>query len=290
MSSSNNIFTVIVRYLFLFRIHNIFFIVVAQFFSALFVFSTLSFLEILNDRNIFLLIFSSVFIIMAGYIINDFFDKKKDFINYPLRLLIENKISSSTKLYLYILLNSIGLILSSLVSFRAFLFFAFYLALIALYSIRLSKILLVRNLISVFLYVIPIFAIALYYKNFNYSIFLNAFLLTIILLVKSLIKDLINTLGDITVNVKSVPLIYGETKTKIIITVLTIVIILTDIILINEIESHYRILYLQFLIPFFIILIVTLWFFKNKLAFFVLNNLIKFIIVLGILFLIFIEK
>lgn len=290
MSSSNNIFTVIVRYLFLFRIHNIFFIVIAQFFSALFVFSTLSFLEILNDRNIFLLIFSSVFIIMAGYIINDFFDKKKDFINYPLRLLIENKISSSTKLYLYILLNSIGLILSSLVSFRAFLFFAFYLALIALYSIRLSKVLLVRNLISVFLYVIPIFAIALYYKNFNYSIFLNAFLLTIILLVKSLIKDLINTLGDISVNVESVPLIYGETKTKIVITVLTIVIIFTDIILINEIESYYRILYLQFLIPFFIILIVTLWFFKNKLAFFILNNLIKFIIVLGILFLIFIEK
>ena len=227
---------------------------------------------------------------MAGYIINDFFDKKKDFINYPLRLLIENKISSSTKLYLYILLNSIGLILSSLVSFRAFLFFAFYLALIALYSIRLSKILLVRNLISVFLYVIPIFAIALYYKNFNYSIFLNAFLLTIILLVKSLIKDLINTLGDISVNVESVPLIYGETKTKIIITVLTTVIIFTDIILINEIESYYRILYLQFLIPFFIILIVTLWFFKNKLAFFILNNLIKFIIVMGILFLIFIEK
>ena len=149
---------------------------------------------------------------------------------------------------------------------------------------------LVRNLISVFLYVIPIFAIALYYKNFNYSIFLNAFLLTIILLVKSLIKDLINTLGDISVNVESVPLIYGETKTKIIITVLTIVIIFTDIILINEIESYYRILYLQFLIPFFIILIVTLWFFKNKLAFFILNNLIKFIIVMGILFLIFIEK
>ena len=290
MSSSNNIFTVIVRYLFLFRIHNIFFIVVAQFFSALFVFSTLSFLEILNDRNIFLLIFSSVFIIMAGYIINDFFDKKKDFINYPLRLLIENKISSSTKLYLYILLNSIGLILSSLVSFRAFLFFAFYLALIALYSIRLSKILLVRNLISVFLYVIPIFAIALYYKNFNYSIFLNAFLLTIILLVKSIIKDLINTLGDISSNVESIPLIYGEIKTKIVITVLTIVIIFTDIILINEIDSYYRILYLQFLIPFFIILIITLWFFKNKLAFFILNNLIKFIIVMGILFLIFIEK
>ena len=130
----------------------------------------------------------------------------------------------------------------------------------------------------------------MYYKNFNYSIFLNAFLLTIILLVKSLIKDLINTLGDISVNVESVPLIYGETKTKIVITVLTIVIILTDIILINEIESYYRILYLQFLIPFFIILIVTLWFFKNKLAFFILNNLIKFIIVMGILFLIFIEK
>ena len=290
MSSSNNIFTVIVRYLFLFRIHNIFFIVVAQFFSALFVFSTLSFLEILNDRNIFLLIFSSVFIIMAGYIINDFFDKKKDFINYPLRLLIENKISSTTKLYLYVLFNSTGLILSSLVSFRAFLFFAFYLALIALYSIRLSKILFVRNLISVFLYVIPIFAIALYYKNFNYSIFLNAFLLTIILLVKSIIKDLINTLGDISSNVESIPLIYGEIKTKIVITVLTIVIIFTDIILINEIDSYYRILYLQFLIPFFIILIITLWFFKNKLAFFILNNLIKFIIVMGILFLIFIEK
>ena len=114
--------------------------------------------------------------------------------------------------------------------------------------------------------------------------------MTIILLLKSLIKDLINTLGDITVNVESIPLIYGETKTKIVITVLTIVIILTDIILINEIESYYIILYLQFLIPFFIILIVTLWFFKNKLAFFILNNLIKFIIVLGILLLIFIEK
>ena len=71
---------------------------------------------------------------------------------------------------------------------------------------------LVRNLISVFLYVIPIFAIALYYKNFDYSIFLNAFLLTIILLVKSLIKDLINTLGDISVNVESIPVIYCSIK------------------------------------------------------------------------------
>ena len=86
------------------RGYNIVFIILAQLISATYFFSeNKTFYEIISDYNVWLIIFCSAFSISAGYIINNIYDSKKDLINRPLKTLLENQISGSTKFLIYIL-------------------------------------------------------------------------------------------------------------------------------------------------------------------------------------------
>ena len=73
---------------------------------------------------------------------------------------------------------------------------------------------LVGNLISAILTITPFFAIFLYYKNYSGLIFVFGFYLFMILSMRELVKDLQNLKGDLTLNYKTVPVVYGEKIAK----------------------------------------------------------------------------
>ena len=76
------------------RGYNIVFIIIAQFISAIYFFSeNKSFIDVVVDLNIWIIIFCSAFSISAGYIVNSIYDSKKDLINRPLKTTLENQIS-----------------------------------------------------------------------------------------------------------------------------------------------------------------------------------------------------
>ena len=77
----------------------------------------------------------------------------------------------------------------------------------------------VGNLTSALLSIVPFFAIFLYFQNYNQLIFVFGFYLFLILAMRELVKDLENIKGDLTMNYQTVPVIYGERSTKLMITV-----------------------------------------------------------------------
>ncbi len=183
------------------RGYNILFIITAQFISSIYILSdNNNFYEVVFDINIWLIIFSSAFSISAGYIINNVFDSEKDLINRPLKTTLEKEISGRTKLTAYVFLNVVTLILAFLVSLKALIFFIVYIFSIIIYSVKISKYPFIGNIFSVLLSITPFFAIILYYKNYSNEIFSHALFLFLIVLIREVIKDLENFVGDFTLN------------------------------------------------------------------------------------------
>ena len=202
---------------------NLAIIVVAQYITAIFIMSpNQSLLEVLLDRSLLVLIAASAVSIASGYIINNFYDSEKDSINRPQQVNVEKMVSQNTKLMLYFILNILVIIAASYVSFRAVLFFSVYIFAIWLYSHKIKKRPLIGNLTSAILTITPFFAIFLYYKNFSSLIFVFGFYLFLILSMRELVKDLQNLKGDLLQNYNTIPVIYGEKYSKLMILILIV--------------------------------------------------------------------
>lgn len=194
---------------------NLAMIVVAQYITAIFIMSpSQSLSEVLLDRSLFVLIVATVLSIASGYIINNFYDAEKDSINRPQQVTLEKLVSQNTKLMVYFILNLLVVIIASYVSFRAVLFFSVYIFAIWFYSHKIKKRPIIGNLVSAVLTITPFFAIFLYYKNFSSLIFVFGFYLFLILSMRELVKDLSNLKGDLVLNYKTIPVIYGEIYAK----------------------------------------------------------------------------
>jgi 4-hydroxybenzoate polyprenyltransferase len=202
---------------------NLAMIVVAQYITAIFIMAPKqSFSGVLLDRSLFALIIASVVSIASGYIINNFYDSEKDSINRPQQVTVEQIVSQNTKLMLYFVLNILVIIAASYVSFRAVMFFSVYIFGIWFYSHKIKKRPLIGNLTSAILTITPFFAIFLYYKNFSSLIFVFGFYLFLILSMRELVKDLQNLKGDLLQNYNTIPVIYGEKYSKLMILILTV--------------------------------------------------------------------
>ena len=107
------------------RIYNIFLLIVAQYLTAIFVFSPhRKKLQAIFDVSLLYIVLASVCIIAAGYIINNFYDLKMDRINKPVKYGLDSYVKESTKLFLYFTLNFIGFFFALLVSWWVVLFFS----------------------------------------------------------------------------------------------------------------------------------------------------------------------
>ena len=128
------------------RGYNIPVIILAQYLSAIFILSPEKrALNVLLDFNLFIIVLASSITIASGYIINSFYDHKKDIINRPNKTLLDRFVSQKTKLTVYFSLNFIAVLLSFFVSWRAVLFFSVYIFLIWFYSHKIKKLVLIGN-------------------------------------------------------------------------------------------------------------------------------------------------
>lgn len=163
------------------RGYNIFIIVLAQYLAAIFIFAPdKSLRETLLNPDLFLIVLATTCVIAAGYIINNFYDVKKDVINKPIKTKIDSIVSQKVKLNSYFVLNFIGFLFGLLVSWRAAVFFSVYIFLIWLYSHKLKKYPLTRLISASVLALWPFFAIFVYFKNFSTIIFTHALFLLVL--------------------------------------------------------------------------------------------------------------
>ena len=265
------------------RIYNILIIVLAQYLTSIFILSDKKLFDVIFDLNLFLLILCSSLSIASGYIINNFYDQKKDVINKPIKTKIDDVVKKSTKLYFYFILNFVVMFFASIISLRAVIFFSVYIFFLWFYSHKLKRLLLIGNLFYSLLTITPFFAILLYYKNIDLIIAAYALFLFFILLLKDITKDLKNLVGDFTENYQTIPVTFGEDFSRIIISLIAFInVILIINLFINFSKGYMNIYYGASLV---LLLIFTIKLYRSKKVsdYLVLHNILRFIIGFGVI-------
>ena len=271
------------------RIYNILFIVLAQYLTSIFILSEKRLFEVILDYNLFLLIFCSTISIASGYIINNFYDQKKDIINKPIKYKIDDVVKSSTKLYFYFFLNFVVVFFSSMISFRAVIFFSVYIFFLWFYSHKLKRILFLGNLFYSLLTITPFFAILLYFKNIDLIIVAYALFLFFILLLKDVTKDLKNLVGDFTENYQTIPVVFGEDFSRIIILLIAFVNVILIINLFINFSDGYMNIYYTISLILLLVFTIKLYNSKKVSDYLDLHNILRLIIGLGVFSIILLE-
>jgi 4-hydroxybenzoate polyprenyltransferase len=196
-----------------------------------------------------LMLISAVLLIAAGgYVINDYFDVKIDRINRPKRLVVTQAVSKEQAMRLFQVLTVLGVAIgvAAAVVLRDWTIgtiFVLIPGLLWFYSSSYKRQLLVGNLIVSFAAaVVPIlialanvtilrqrYSLVMEYLPLPHDIFvwlggfaLFAFLTTF---VREVIKDLQDQMGDRELECHSLPIVIGEMWTKVIVTILLLIII-----------------------------------------------------------------
>jgi 4-hydroxybenzoate polyprenyltransferase len=272
------------------RGYNIPIIALAQYLSAIFILApNKRALDVVLDFNLFIIVIASSLTIASGYIINNFYDSKKDLINRPNKSMLDRLVRQKTKLQVYFAVNFIVFLLAFFVSIRAVFFFSTYIFLIWFYSHKLKKMVVIGNLTASFLAVLPFFAILLYYKNLYPQIFAHATFLFLLLLIREMIKDLENIKGDVANNYQTIPVLFGENFSKKIISVLTVSTIIPIYFLIEIFEVGYMDIYFYVSLIVLIFFIQKLWKSETKTDYLMLHNILKFLVVSGVFCIVLIE-
>ena len=266
------------------RGYNILVLVVAQYLSAIFILAHKKPLrEVLFDINLFLIVLASAAAIAGGYIINNFYDSEKDLINRPQKSMLDRLVSQNTKLSFYFVLNFLAAIFASYVSFRAVIFFSAYIFFIWFYSHKLKKLPFIGNLTSALLAIAPFFAIFVYYKNFEQVIFVHAMFLFLLISMRELTKDLENIKGDLALNYQTIPIAYGEKTSKVMLTILALLTLIPSYLLVFHYNNGYMDYYFYFSTFQLGVFIFLLWRAGMRSQYVNLHNLLKFIIVTGVI-------
>ncbi|WP_299273192.1 geranylgeranylglycerol-phosphate geranylgeranyltransferase [uncultured Psychroserpens sp.] len=265
------------------RGYNILIVVIAQYLTSIYILAHDKPLkEVVFDINLLMLVLASAATIAAGYIINNFYDSEKDLINRPNKSKLDKLVSQNTKLSFYFVLNFSAVIMASYVSFKAVLFFSIYIFGIWFYSHKLKKLPFIGNLTSAILTILPFFAIFLYYKNFESVIFVHAIFLFLIISMRELTKDLENMKGDLLLDYKTIPIVYGENASKIMLTILVVLSSIPIYLLLHSYHVGHMYLFFYLSVILLLVFLLLLWKSKTKTHYLILHNILKFIIVAGV--------
>lgn len=192
------------------RFGNLLIIGLAQYFTAYF----LADAHVLSDLRLLLLTTSTILIAAGGYIINDYYDIKIDYINKPDRVVIGKAIPRRFAILFHTVLSLSGTAIGFYLGWRIGVINFLSAFLLWWYSNNLKRLPFVGNFSIGFLTSLSIFIVALLYIAdasliIVYSLF--AFFMT---LVREVIKDMEDLKGDITFGCKTLPIVWGFRKTK----------------------------------------------------------------------------
>lgn len=247
----------------------------------------------MQNLDFFLLVLSTVLIAAAGNVINDYFDQRTDRVNKPAETIVGVHISRRIAMATHQVFNFMGIVLAVWVAWRIGMWKLSIISLFAagslwFYSVQFKRDLFTGNLIIALLaglvplivgiYEVPLLIktygedVARYYMDNNipgnpsdyfrmmmyfiigYSGF--AFLLN---LIREIQKDMADVKGDIRIQARTIPIVYGLKKSKIIVSILIVLTMLALVAVQQLVLSDlYSLLYLVFavLLP----LGISLWY------------------------------
>ena len=235
------------------------------------------------DFKVHGIIFCTVLSILAGGIINQFYDREKDQLTKPFRTKIQNFLKQKYFLYAYLILVAISLTTAFLISPRVFYFFLVYQFFMWFYSHKLSKILIINNITFVSLTLYPFFGMMVYYHTFSGKVFLMAVFLFVMLLVMDILKDILTKNADKIFGYTTIPNTFGAQITVKVVLVLFTLLFAVSMQIINSAGFH-SILPLYFAAGLFVIVLsVYLLLSSVKKSNFTVLNILRIWVFVGII-------
>ncbi|MFN0049561.1 MAG: geranylgeranylglycerol-phosphate geranylgeranyltransferase [Cytophagales bacterium] len=171
--------------------------------------------QIILEPEIFYLSAATVFIAAGGYIINDYYDIKIDMINKPNRVILNKYISRRAGIFLHIMLNVAAIVLCVWkLTINVAIFMTLCGFLLWWYSNSLKRVALWGNLAISFLAFSSLSLLALFYQVRVNAILFFSFFAFFTTLIREIIKDMEDTRGDEAFGCKTLPIVYGISRTK----------------------------------------------------------------------------
>lgn len=200
------------------RVSNLLIIALTQYFTAGFLIG----MHTLNDVKLLLLSVSTIAIAAGGYIINDYYDVKIDYINKPNRVVIGKSITRRYAILFHVLLSTIGIALGIYLSLGIGIVNAASVFLLWLYSNNLKRLPFIGNVTVAFLTGLAVIVVDLFYRTNNSLVVIYALFAFFITLVREVIKDMEDLKGDNSFGCKTLPIIWGIRKTKLLLYVILV--------------------------------------------------------------------
>jgi 4-hydroxybenzoate polyprenyltransferase len=118
---------------------------------------------------------------------------------------------------------------------------------------------------------------------------MHASFLFLILSIRELTKDLENIKGDLTLNYRTIPIVYGEATSKKMISVLVTLTLIPSYFLITQYNIGKMNFYFYICEILLIVYLFLLWKSKTKTHYLWLHNILKFILLAGVLSIVLID-
>lgn len=261
------------------RFGNLVIIGFAQYFTAAFLIDK----RTIYDYRLLLLSISTILIAAAGYIINDYYDVKIDYINKPDRVVIGKSITRRFAILFHVILSFLGLVIGVYLSWSITALNAVSIFLLWLYSNNLKRLPFIGNLVVGLLTAASVYSIEILYRTGNPIVMIYSVFALFMTVIREIIKDIEDLKGDNTFGCQTLPIVLGIRKTKFVIYAMIAVFSISVIILDQVYEAlpfrYYMIfLYIPLLILFYLLIRAD-----TKRDFLRLSTLCKVIMLLGIL-------
>ncbi|WP_137401905.1 geranylgeranylglycerol-phosphate geranylgeranyltransferase [Echinicola rosea] len=273
-----------VAFLRIIRMDNLLMMAFAQLMTAYFlVEKTLSGTPALMDPKIYLVITSTILIAASGYLINDYYDVKIDYINKPNEVVIGKGLRRRMVMFLHTFLNLVGIGLACLVSLKvgAIHFIAAFL--LWIYSNSLKRLPFVGNLAVALLTALAIWIVGFYYQKSELLVLTYAIFAFFINLIREIIKDIEDREGDRKHGCKTLPVVLGFRATKNIIFLIAAVFVVSILVVAFKIDQTLLYLYFGLIGILFMYFMYLIYHADRKTHFSRLSKLSKILMLTGVM-------
>jgi 4-hydroxybenzoate polyprenyltransferase len=239
-------------------------------------------LDYLLDYKQFMIVLATISIAAAGYIINDYFDVKIDLINKPQEVIIGKYFKRRKAMFIHQIFNFMGLAIGFLLSLKVFLVNFLAIAALWFYSERFKRKAFIGNFLVAFLTAFSLSILSIYYQKNILLVNIYALFAFFISLIREIIKDMEDIRGDARYGCRTLPIIWGIRRTKILLYSFIVSFVIILISMAYSLQNQYLIILFSLgILPFSWLINKLYWADKRK-DFSFLSRVCKIIMLFGI--------
>ena len=178
------------------------------------------------DVVFIVMVISTILIAAGGYLINDYYDIKIDYINKPARVVAGRFIKRRNILFAHTFLTALGILGGAYVSIEIGVINVVAAGILWLYSNQLKRLPFWGNLSVAVLTGLSVYIVYMYYQQSLFLITSYAAFAFFISLIREILKDMEDIKGDQAFGCKTLPIVIGIRKTKLVVYFISVLFLL----------------------------------------------------------------